>query len=136
MSRPAYPSKDNELSPYILIQPYRSSLTIGKDIIKSLGYPKHVCLRINESNRSFAIIPCEANDVMSFKIPERLFTDHKCVFRINSKSFLISLVLKYNLEPTCVYSCKGIYSQKLNAVIVSLDEKNLKLYNIIEPQED
>ena len=133
MSRPAYSSKDNELSPYILIQPYRSSLTIGKDIIKSLGYPKYVCLRINDANRSFAIIPCEANDVMSFKIPERLFTDHKCVFRINSKSFLISLVLKYNLEPTCVYSCKGIYSQKLNAVIVSLDESNLELYNIINP---
>ena len=75
MSRPAYSSKANELSPYILIQPYRCSLTIGKDIIKSLGYPKHVCLRINESNRSFAIIPCEANDVMSFKIPEKLFTD-------------------------------------------------------------
>ena len=57
-----------------------------------------------------------------------------CVFRINSKSFLISLVLKYNLEPTCVYSCKGVYSKKLNAVIVSLDESNLDLYNIIEPQ--
>ena len=50
------------------------------------------------------------------------------------KSFLISLVLKYNLEPTCVYSCKDVYSQKLNAVIVSLDESNLDLYNIIEPQ--
>ena len=113
---------------------YLRRFSIGKDIIKSLGYPKHVCLRINESNRSFAIIPCEANDVMSFKIPEKLFTDSKCVFRINSKSFLISLVLKYNLDPTCVYSCKGVYSKKLNAVIVSLDESNLDLYNIIEPQ--
>ena len=56
-------------------------------------------------------------------------------FRIKSKSFLISLILKYNLEPTCVYSCKGVYSQKLNAVIASLDESNLDLYNIIEPQE-
>ena len=71
---------------------------------------------------------------MSFKIPEKLFTDSKCVFRIKSKSFLISLILKYNLEPTCVYSCKGVYSKKLNAVIVSLDESNLDLYNIIEPQ--
>ena len=53
---------------------------------------------------------------------------------INSKSFLISLVLKYNLDPTYVYSCKGVYSKKLNAVIVSLDESNLDLYNIIEPQ--
>ena len=42
--------------------------------------------------------------------------------------------LKYNLDPTCVYSCKGVYSKKLNAVIVSLDESNLDLYNIIEPQ--
>ena len=134
MSRPAYSSKANELSPYILIQPYQCSLTIDKDIIKSLGYPKHVYLRINESNRSFAIIPCEANDVMSFKIPDKLFTNSKCVFRIKSKSFLISLILKYNLEPTCVYSCKGVYSKKLNAVIVSLDESNLDLYNIIEPQ--
>ena len=114
MSRPAYSSKANELSPYILIQPYRCSLTIGKDIIKSLGYPKHVCLRINESNRSFAIIPCEANDVISFKIPERLFTDHKCVFRINSKSFLISLVLKYNLEPTCVYLLNLVFFMHVN----------------------
>ena len=136
MSRPAYSSKSNELSPYILIQSYRSSLTISKDIIKSLGYPKHVCLRINESNRSFAIIPCEANDVMSFKIPEKLFTDSKCVFRIHSKSFILNLLLKYNLDPTVVYSCKGIYSQKLNAVIVSLEESNLELYNIIAPQED
>ena len=64
----------------------------------------------------------------------QLFTDSKCVFRIKSKSFLISLILKYNLEPTCVYSCKGVYSKKLNAVIVSLDESNLDLYNIIEPQ--
>ena len=40
-----------------------------RSIIKSLGYPIHVCLRINDSNRSFAIIPCEAYDVMSFKIP-------------------------------------------------------------------
>ena len=29
---------------------------------------------------------------------------------------------------------KGIYSKKLNAVIVSLDESNLDLYNIIDPQ--
>ena len=73
---------------------------------------------------------------MSFKIPEKLFTDSKCVFRIHSKSFILNLLLKYNLDPTVVYSCKGIYSQKLNAVIVSLEESNLELYNIIDPQED
>lgn len=48
---------------------------------------------------------------------------------------MINLLLKYNLDPTFVYSCKGIDSQNLNAVIVSLDESNLELYNIIESQE-
>ena len=67
------------------------------------------------------------------KVEEDLIAENQRL-RINSKSFLISLVLKYNLDPTCVYSCKGVYSKKLNAVIVSLDESNLDLYNIIEPQ--
>ena len=66
--------------------------------------------------------------------PNAIFKPAKPAPNINSKSFLISLVLKYNLDPTCVYSCKGVYSKKLNAVIVSLDESNLDLYNIIEPQ--
>ena len=100
-------------------------------IIKSLGYPKHVCLQINDSNGSLAIIPCEANDIMSLKIPERLFTDHKCVFRINSKSFLISLVLKYNLEPTCVYSCKGVYNDIYKAKKFFKTPKLDTLYNVI-----
>ena len=118
-----------ELSPYILIQAHRFTLTIGKDIIRSLGFPTHVCLRINETNNSFAIIPCKEDDVMSFKVPEKLFTDSKCVFRIYSKQFLINIILKYDLDPYCVYECNGIHSKKVNAVIVSLGADNLKITN-------
>lgn len=114
------------LSPYILIQPYKFTLTIGKDVIKCLGFPTHISLRINEQNNSFALIPCEEKNVMSFKVPERLLTDHHSVFRITSKSFVMTLLLKYGLSPKNIYECRGIYSEKVNAVIVSLDKDNLK----------
>ena len=69
-------SSFKDLVPYILIQPYRYTITIGKDIVRALGFPKYVGLRINEINNSFAIIPCKEHDVMSFKVPERLLSDH------------------------------------------------------------
>ena len=120
-----------ELMPYILIQPYKYTITIGKDIVRALGFPKYVCLRINESSNSFAIIPCEEHDVMSFKVPERLLSDHHTVFRINSKQFVLNLILKYDLDVSCVYGCRGAYGQKVNAVIVSLNKENIEVRNII-----
>ena len=119
-------SQTKELSPYILIQPQRFTITIGKDIVRTLGFPTHVCLRINETNHSFAIIPCKEDDVMSFKVPEKLFTESRCVFRLYSKQFVLNLILKYDLDPCGVYECNGAHSPKINAVIVSLADDNLK----------
>lgn len=119
------------LSPYILLQPYQNGITISKDVVKCLGFPTHICLRINEITNSFAIIPCEQDDVMSFKVPEKLLTDNHCVFRIHSKRFMLNLILKYDLDIKNVYTCKGIYSQKLNAVIFSLEQENLQIGNTI-----
>ena len=63
-------------------------------------------------------IPCEAKDVMSFKTPEKLFIDSKCVFRIYSKGFMINLLLKYNLDPTFVYSCKMLRPVNIRRLIL------------------
>lgn len=125
-------SKIKELTPYILLQPYRNTITIGKDIVKSLGFPTHVCLRINDVNKSFAIIPCEADDVMSFKVPDKLLTDHHCVFRLHSKEFLLNLILKYDLNPNSVYEYKGKYCPNINAIIVSLEKGNLSVKKTFE----
>ena len=125
------PTTAKVLSPYILLQPYQNGITISKGVVKCLGFPTHICLRINERTNSFAIIPCEPDDVMSFKVPEKLLTDHHCVFRIHSKQFMYNLVLKYDLDLANVYTCKGIYSQKMNAVIFSLEPENLQIGNSI-----
>ena len=125
-----------ELAPYILLQPYRDTITIGKDTVKILGFPKHVCLRINEQTNSFAIIPCEPEAQLSFKVPDKLFTNHHCVFRLRSKQFMTNIILKNNLDPNLVYTCKGIYSKKVNAVIVSLNAENLQVLNAVMPSEN
>lgn len=104
--------------------------------MKILGFPKHVCLRINEQTNSFAIIPCEPEAQLSFKVPDKLFTNHHCVFRLRSKQFMTNIILKNNLDPNLVYTCKGIYSKKVNAVIVSLNAENLQVLNAVMPSEN
>lgn len=121
-----------ELAPYILVQPYSRTLTIGKDIVKCLGYPKHICLRINDTKKSFAILPCDKDDAMSFKVPEKLMTDHHCVFRITSKPFILNLLLKYELDYNNIYVYKGKYSEKNNAVIISFDDENISKKYFLE----
>ena len=50
---------------------------------------------------------------------------------------MYNLRIKYNLDISSIYGCKGIYSQKLNAVIVDLHEDNLKVTNtIIIPENE
>lgn len=125
-------TKDRQLVPYVLIQPYHSCITIGKGLVKCLGNPKYIALRINISNDTFAIIPCEEHDPLSFKVPDKLLIDHHCVFRLNSKQFVTSLVLNYGLDTDCIYGYNGFYHEKLNAVIVSLGENNLRKVNSLE----
>lgn len=114
------------LFPYILIQPYRLSVTIGKDVVKCLGFPTYLSLRINEQKNTLALIPCEEKSVLSFKVPEKLLTDHHTVFRINSKSFVMTLLTMCGLSENCIYECKGVFSEKVNAVIFSLDKSGMK----------
>lgn len=130
MSNTETTTSSKELYPYILFQPYSYKVTFGKDIIRSLGFPTHVCLRMNESTHSVAVMPCEPEDVMSFKVPDNLFTDHHTVFRISSKMFILTLLSKYNLDPKYNYEYKGIFSEKLNAVIFSLAENNLTIKSV------
>ncbi len=44
---------------------------------------------------------------------------------------MLDLILKLNSDSFTVYACKGIYSKKINAVIVSLDADNLQVRNTV-----
>ena len=68
-------------------------------------------------------MPCEQEDVMSLKVPEKLFIDYHAVVRLHSKLFIETFLSKFDLDPNYNYFCKGIFVQKMNAVIVSVDKK-------------
>ena len=42
-------------------------ISVGKDIIRSLGRPSYICIRINSAFNSVLFKPCEEHDPMSFK---------------------------------------------------------------------
>lgn len=94
--------------------------SFGKDIIRVLGEPDYVCIRINKNYDSILVKPCESKDPMSFKVPERLLTNHHCVFRVNSKSFVQSLLLANSIEIDNTYYFSGIYCPEHNSVIIPI----------------
>ena len=75
------------------LQGARCCISIGKGVIKALGKPSHVSIKISDSRDSLSIFPCDEDDVMAFRVPLKLFTDHRCVMRINSKQFVHGIIL-------------------------------------------
>lgn len=97
---------------------YRFSF--GKDIVRVLGNPAYICIRINKDYDSILVKPCEPKDPMSFKVPARLLTNHHCVFRVNSKSFIHSLLTANSIDSNKTYYFSGIYCPEHNSVIIPI----------------
>ena len=63
------------------LQGARCCISIGKGVIKALGKPSHVSIKISDSHDSLSVFPCDEDDVMAFRVPLKLFTDHRCVMK-------------------------------------------------------
>ena len=101
------------------------SISVVKDIIRLLGVPNYICIRVNKEYNSILVRPCEKDDPLSFRVPSKLFDRSNNVFRINSKSFVLDLFFMNGLELGKSYSFKGEYDKQRNVVIVPIiiDEK-------------
>ncbi len=104
----------------------RVSTKSTEQVIRILGAPPHVCLRVTEDNSSIALAPCEAKDVMSFKVPDTLFADRHCIFRICSKQFVRNIMAINGMNPLQSYSFDGIYSEKQNAIMFMLNNTGME----------
>lgn len=109
----------------ISVQGYRNAISIGKDVIRLLGSPTHVCLKIHRDGSRIILAPCAADDVMSFKVPENLFTNHHTVFRLHSKQFVHSIMTENGMDLTLSYTVPGIYNEKKNVACFDLKENHL-----------
>lgn len=96
-------------------------ISVGKDIIRLLDNPAYICIRINSSYNSVLFKPCEEHDPMSFKVPAKLLSDHRCTFKIHSKMFVQRLLLANNLDLNETYTFSGYYSPYHNTVIVPIE---------------
>ena len=101
------------------------AISIGKDVIRLLGSPTHVCLKIHRDGSRIILAPCAADDVMSFKVPESLFTNHHTVFRLHSKQFVHSIMTENGMDLTLSYTVPGIYNEKKNVACFDLKENHL-----------
>lgn len=110
--------KDNV---YITLSWNENRIICRRNLVRILGSPKYICVRVNKDFTSLILRPCEATDPMSFKVPENLFTDKGSRFRITSKSFVRGLLDKNGYAENCTYAFKGIYSEQYNTVFVSLE---------------
>ena len=102
------------------LQGKHNCISIGKGVIKALGTPTHVSLKISDTHDSISVFPCDEDDVMAFRVPSKLFVDHKCVMRINSKRFVLGIMKTNNLDTSRTYTLSGEYLKEKNAAVFSL----------------
>lgn len=121
-------NQQRTLSLCIIVKGPRNRIYIGKDVIRALGFPAFICIKVNEDMSALAIQPGEEKEYMSFKVPERLFDNHKVEFTVHSKRFVYELLAANGLESTRNYPLCGVCSQLENAVI-------FKIVSAHEPSE-
>lgn len=110
----------------LVVYYWRGSIGISKDTIKALNKPKYISLRVNTTLRSIAIIPCNQNDPMSFEVPQKLFTDHNCCFRIHSKAFKKWIQMLIGADYRKTYTIEGEYSEKNNLVYFPINNAKIQ----------
>lgn len=99
-----------------------NSIHICRDIIRILGFPKYVSLKI-KGDKYIAILPCDVKEFMSFLVPENLFSSKFGQFKITSKGFITTIFKKNNLNIEKSYVISGDYSEKENAIFFNIENK-------------
>ena len=102
------------------LQGSRNCISVGKGVIRALGEPSHVSLKISDNYASLSVFPCDEDDVMAFRVPVKLLTDHHCVMRINSKRFVQGIMRSNNMDITRTYTLSGEYLKDVNTCVFSL----------------
>lgn len=106
----------------ITINGKQSTIRVTKNVIKILGSPEYVCLRVNKDFSSIAILPCLSTDLLSFKIPDDFIDNPRGDFRIYSKRFARSVFAGSNLDFNSSYLFYGEYLEKNNAIIFDVSK--------------
>lgn len=103
----------------------QNCVQVGKDVVRVLGAPKYITLRVNRDMSSVLIESAEEKHKLSFKVPEDLYANNNAQMVINSTSFVIGIMTHNDLDLGGTYQIEGIYSEKNNAVIFNFADAAL-----------
>lgn len=119
------------------IQGGRNCISIGKGVIRALGEPSHVSLKISDNHDSISVFPCDEDDVMAFRVPTKLLIDHHCVMRINSKRFVHGIMRSNGMDITRTYTLSGEHLKEKNIAVFSLvDGVTMRALKRLDQQTD
>lgn len=99
-----------------------SVIHIGKDVLRVLGAPENVCLKVSRRLDSFVVMPCEERVPLSFRVPDDFIFNSRKQMRVTSRSFVAGLLAMNDLEIGHTYKLSGTYSEKNNAVIFNMSD--------------
>ena len=96
------------------------AIGIHKNIVRSLGCPNYLCLRVSRSNNSFLLRPCNADDKLSFQMPQDFLNDHHINYRIRSLRFVQDLLSINKLDKNGSYYLTGQMLKNNIAIVFPL----------------
>lgn len=110
-----------ECCPRITIDGRKECISIGRDVIRVLGYPNYISILKNDVQKTIAITQCQSREVLSFKVPEGFPDEKKKMFRVYSQAFTRDLMEAYQLDRAKSHAFLGWYVKEYDAVVFSLE---------------
>lgn len=102
-----------------------SRVQIGKDVLRVIGAPSYITVRINRNMDSLVIEAAQEKHKLSFKVPDGIMLSHNMQMLLTSESFVHGVMLRNELDLNETYEVPGIYSEKNNAVVFNMADSVL-----------
>lgn len=109
----------------ISISGKRKEIHIGKDVVRLLGAPRYLCLKVNKAMDSIAVMPCPEKEYMSFKVPDGILLGKHVSMRVVSRAFVEKILMANGYKDNSTYQITGTYLEKNNAVIFNMADMRL-----------
>ena len=113
------------IKPMISFSGRKKRMYISRDVLRILEYPSHVCIYMSKDYDFLAIGPCKSENVMSFKVPEKIYEGKKADFTINSQQFVFDVMRINQMDMENTYRIYGQYLEEDHAVTFHLGDATL-----------
>ena len=104
----------------------RERVHLTKDVIRVLGVPNYICVKVNNEWNSIVVMPCADKEYLSFKVPNGILLGENKKMEFRSKAFTDTLLERNGLEQQGTYIVPCLYLERHNVLV--FDFKDVELY--------